>query len=350
MTSVSRSLLLRVVCGALIGGALSGCREAPSAATPPGHTISGSTMGTYYRVSLPALPEGMQKAALQASLGSKLDRIDALMSTYRDDSEVSRFNQSRETAWFPVSIDTATVVTAALDVFAESNGAFDITVAPLVNLWGFGPGDREEKIPDNRQIQDLLETIGSRHLEVRLEPPALRKHKEALQIDLSGIAKGFAVDALATELENLGLRNYLVDIGGEMRAAGHKKNQTPWNIAIERPTANQHGIQTTLPLRDIAIATSGDYRNCFDVDGQRYSHEIDPRNGHPIRHQLVSVTVLDSSCMRADAWATALIVLGPDRGKALAERSGLPVFLIVNAEPDFEEIESSAFAVLPHSP
>jgi thiamine biosynthesis lipoprotein len=307
-------------------------------------------MGTYYRVTLPILPEGMQEGALQASVESQLERIDALMSTYRDDSEISRFNRSRETTWFPVSIDTATVVTAALDVFAESHGAFDITVAPLVDLWGFGPGNGEAKIPGKRQIQDLLETIGSRHLEVRLTPPALRKHREALQIDLSGIAKGFAVDSLATELENLGLRNYLVDIGGEMRAAGHKANQTPWNIAIERPTVNQRGIQTTLPLRDIAIATSGDYRNCFDVDGQRYSHEIDPRNGRPIRHQLVSVTVLDPSCMRADAWATALIVLGPDQGKALAERSGLPVFLIVNADPGFEEIESSAFAALPHSP
>jgi thiamine biosynthesis lipoprotein len=307
-------------------------------------------MGTYYRVILDAQPAGMTEEDVQVVVESPLERVDALMSTYKKDSEVSRFNRSRETDWFPVSRETAIVVAEALRVFEESEGAFDITVGPLVDLWGFGPSKSRDQIPSPEKIAGLLEIIGSRHLQVRLDPPALKKDLGTLQIDLSGIAKGFAVDAIAEELEDLGVTNYLVDVGGEMRAGGEKENGQPWKIAIERPSAGQRSIQSTLALQDRALATSGDYRNFFVVEGRRYSHEIDPRKGQPIQHPLVSVSVLDSSCMRADAWATALIILGPVEGRALAEKAGLPTVLIVRDGADFRSIETSDFTALTHAP
>lgn len=341
MTSAAKFLLLTAVfC------LLAGCRKEPQ--TTQGHSISGSTMGTYFRVTLSEFPNGIPEDTLQATLQARLDRIDARMSTYKPDSEVSRFNRSDSTDWFPVSTETATVVIAALEVFEASNGAFDITVSPLVELWGFGPQESTNQLPAPAEIQELLATLGSHQLHARLDPPALKKDHAELRIDLSAIAKGYAVDSLAASLEELGIPNYLVDIGGEMRAGGQKADHTPWKIAIETPTANQRGIQATLPLHDMAIATSGDYRNYFERDGQRYSHEIDPRTGQPIRHSLVSVSVLDTSCMQADAWATALIVLGPEEGRALAEQAELPAFLIIREGPDFRQIETSAFS--PHLP
>jgi thiamine biosynthesis lipoprotein len=330
---------------ALAGGLLSACREAP--AVPQAPSISGSTMGTYYRVTLASIPSELTEDDLKKTVKSRLDGINALMSTYKPDSEVSQFNRSRDTSWFPVSAETATVVSAALQVFTESDGAFDITVGPLVDLWGFGPAEQSDQLPEPTEIEALVKTTGSRHLHVRLDPPALKKDHEALRIDLSGIAKGYAVDAIADTLDELGLSSYLVDIGGEMRARGHKRDGSPWKIAIESPTAGQRGIQTTLPLRDGAIATSGDYRNYFERDGRRYSHEIDPRTGHPIGHQLVSVSVLDGSCMRADAWATALIILGPKQGKTLAEKAGLPSLLIVKDGDSFREVRTTGSAPFP---
>jgi thiamine biosynthesis lipoprotein len=300
-------------------------------------------MGTYFRVTLAELADEISKHDLHAVVKQDLDRIDGLMSTYKADSEVSRFNRFELTDWFPVSDETATVVNAALEVFDESGGAFDITVAPLVDLWGFGPKESTKQLPDPAEINKLLATLGSRHLHVRLDPPALRKDHATIQIDLSGIAKGYAVDSVAGLLEDLGVTSYLVDIGGEMRACGEKAQQTPWTVAIERPEANQRSIQSTLPLRDMALATSGDYRNYFEQDGQRYSHEIDPRSGQPIRHQLVSASVLDPSCMRADAWATALIILGPEKGKARAEQAGIPAMLIVKDDSGFREVETTGF-------
>ena len=341
MTSAAKFLLLGFGCSLLAG-----CSR--QTRTTQRHTISGSTMGTYFRVTLAELPDGVPEDVLETTLQARLDRIDALMSTYKADSEVSRFNRSDSTAWFPVSAETATVVIAALEVFEDSNGAFDITVGPLVDLWGFGPEESTDQPPTPAEIRELLATLGSHQLHARLDPPALKKDRVDLRIDLSAIAKGYAVDSLADSLEEQGISHYLVDIGGEMRAGGQKADHTPWKIAIENPTANQRGIQTTLPLHDMAIATSGDYRNYFERDGQRYSHEINPRTGQPIHHPLVSVSVLDASCMQADAWATALIVLGPEEGKALAEQAGLPAFLIIKDGSSFRGIETPAFA--PHLP
>ena len=328
---------------------LPGCGDSSTAAHRP-VTLSGSTMGTYYRVTLPSRPATMSGNELHDAIKERLDRINALMSTYLADSEVSRFNDCRDPDWFPVSTETATVVSEALQIFHQSEGAFDITVAPLVNLWGFGPVDSEARIPDPASIEKALAKTGARHLHVRLSPPSLKKDLADLQIDLSGIAKGFAVDSIAELLRSLGIADYLVDIGGEMLASGHKGDNLPWRIAIESPAATGTAIQRVIALEDLAIASSGDYRQYFEVDGHRYSHEIDPATGQPVRHQLVATSVLNNSCMRADAWATALMVMGPLKGPELAERTDLAALFITKQGEAFVETKSSRFRRLSMTP
>jgi thiamine biosynthesis lipoprotein len=304
-------------------------------------------MGTYYRVTAAALPANVSEAELRDTIEARLGEIDARMSTYQSDSEVSRFNRHPGTNWFPVSAETAKVVAESLHISRLSGGAFDITVGPLVNLWGFGPPRAADRgaIPSAGIIADTLRKTGSQHLHVRPSPPAIRKDGGHLQIDLSAIAKGYAVDSLAASLASIGIADYLVDIGGEMRASGHKLDHSPWNIGIERPAVGQRGVHKVLAVSDQAVATSGDYRNFFESEGRRYCHEIDPRTGRPIDHDLISVTVLDPSCMRADAWATALIVLGPQAGLQLVERENLATFFIIRGEDDgtFLEKQSTSF-------
>lgn len=302
-------------------------------------------MGTYYRVTVPLLPEGVDVEDLRGVVEDCLRGIESRMSTYDPNSEISRFNRSQDIGWIPVSDQSVTVVAAALEVFAESDGAFDITVGPLVDLWGFGQEGRAGQVPDAGEIEAALARTGSAEISIRRSPPALKKGRGELQIDLSAIAKGYAVDAVAAELVALGAGEFLVDIGGEMFAAGEKAPGVPWRVAIESPVADRRGIQRRIDLAGGAIATSGDYRNFFESDGERYSHAIDPRSGRPIRHGLALVSVLDPSCMRADAWATALIVLGEERGRELAGRAGIAAFFVSRGDGDgsFTETETSQF-------
>lgn len=321
---------------------LLGCEKPPVPTGAP-LTISGSTMGTYYRVTLASTPVTISEDELRASIELCLDSINTKMSTYLADSEISRFNLSRDTHWFPVSLETATVVSEALEISQQSDGAFDITVGPLVNLWGFGPTiPTAQRIPNPETIINALEKTGSKHLQVRLNPPALKKDLAELQVDLSGIAKGFAVDSVAGVLEKMGQKDYLVDIGGELRAGG-KKEDSPWIVAIERPDPSQRAIQKAMILNDLAIATSGDYRNYFEVEGHRYSHQIDPGTGRPIHHKLVSVSVVDASCMRADAWATAMMILGPQKGAEIARKAKLATLFIVHENGEYIEMKSPQF-------
>jgi thiamine biosynthesis lipoprotein len=343
MTLAGKSPALAVsLC--LCGFVLLGCGESPRSSNDGPVILSGSTMGTYYRVTLAAIPTTLGEGELQASIDTRLGKINTGMSTYLSDSEVSRFNRYTGKDWFPVSADTATVVAEALQIFRQSEGAFDITVGPLVDLWGFGPPEGTRSIPSPESIENTLKKVGSQHLHVRLSPPAIKKSETSdVQIDLSGIAKGFAVDSVADSLEEFGVTDYLVDIGGEMLARGRKKDGSSWTIAIESPIVNERSIHKTIAVSDQAIATSGDYRNYFESDGKRYSHEIDPRTGRSIQHRLVSVTVLAPSCMLADAWATALIVLGPKRGLQSAEGENLAAFFIIKGDEGFLEKKSSAF-------
>jgi len=237
-----------------------------------------------------------------------------------------------------------------LDVLLEARrigelteGAFDVTVGPLVNLWGFGPQMGEDDIPPEAEISAAWERVGFELVELREDPPALRKARGDVLIDLSAIAKGYAVDQIVRLLTDANVLNYLVEIGGELRGEGLNEQGEPWRIAIERPVPGERSVQRIVGLRDAGLATSGDYRNFFEVDGQRYAHVIDPATGRPVIHQLASVTVLADTTMSADGLATGLMVLGPERALALAREQSLAVHLIEIDGDDFRERTSPAF-------
>lgn len=298
--------------------------------------LTGSVMGTHYLIKIVDLPEQLTLVSLDEDVNRLLRDIDAKMSTYREDSELSRFNAAKSTEWISVSDEIVDVVEHALQVSTLSDGAFDITVGPLVNLWGFGPDQRPDRVPSEKQLATAKARIGYQHVHTRRQPPALKKDRDDIYLDLSALAKGYAVDQVADYLENLGVTDYMVEVGGELRLKGRNENGTPWRIAVERPTPGDRDVYSIMQLEDMGVATSGDYRNYFEQDGQRYSHTIDPRIGRPIDHRLASVTVIADSSMHADALATALLVVGPDEGDKLAQQHGIAAYFIVKSSDGFD--------------
>lgn len=339
---IDKRHFLLVSCCAACLAAWAACRG--PVARPPIHTFFGATMGTQYTVRLANPPEQLELAALEERVERTLATVNRQMSTYQADSELSRFNRHAGQDWFPVSADTARVVAAGQKVAQATNGAFDVTVGPLVNLWGFGPGGRASHAPSEAEIAECRQRVGYEHLAVRDDPPALRKARPDLYVDLSAIAKGFAVDQVARLLEQRGIAGYMVEIGGEVRTRGRKPDGSGWRIGIERPDAGVRQIQRVVELADQSLATSGDYRNFFEQQGRRYSHEIDPRTGRALEHTLVSVSVLAADCMTADAWATALLVLGSDLALPTARREGLEVLCILRTPDGFLEQATPGFA------
>jgi thiamine biosynthesis lipoprotein len=305
--------------------------------------IQGQTMGTYYQVKyvLDAEQQGNKQLTAEAvkqEIDNRLEQVNNLMSTFRRDSELSRFNQAEKS--LVVSDAMRNVVKSALMIFAQTDGAYDVTVGPLVNLWGFGPDKRPDKVPAQALIDEKMQVVGSRYLS--LEGNRLTKSIPGLYLDLASIAKGYGVDFIAEYLQQLGISNYLVDIGGELRVQGNKPGKKRWTLAVERPVAGQN-VQRLIHIGDNGIATSGDYRNYFEADGIRYSHTIDPKTGKPITHKLASVTVINKSCMLADGYATAITVLGPQAGLEFAQQHHLPVFMLVKAGNDFKEFYTPEF-------
>lgn len=308
--------------------------------------ITGDTMGTRYRIVLFS-DSGLPKLArIQTEIDARLDEIENQMSTWRPESELSRFNASESLDWFPVSNDTAIVVSEAKRIWKLSDGAFDPTVAPLIKLWHFADDPGELTIPPDEEIEKARASIGFADIEVRLDPPALRKHRAQLQMNLSAIAKGYAVDVISDLLLEREFVNHLVEIGGEMRSRGHKFGRASWTAGIETPDELPRRVHAALTLDQRALATSGDYRNYFEANGQRYSHTIDPSTARPITHQLASVSVLADQCVTADALATAIEVLGPERGMKLAEREGVPVYFILRTESGFRVQVSDSFPLV----
>jgi thiamine biosynthesis lipoprotein len=294
-------------------------------------TITGPTMGTTYSIKVANPPKGIDADVVRGAADEIFDRIDRSMSGYRVDSEISRFNEAASTQWFDVSSDLATVVDAALQVSQQSGGAFDITVGPLVAAWGFGASGEPIDLPSDTRLSELRTHVGYEKLHARLHPPALRKDDPALRVDLNGIAPGYAVDLLAQKLQALALQNFMIDIGGEVRAQGRNARGQLWRIAVERPIDAEPEPYAFVQLDNASVTTSGEYRHYFDRDGKRYSHTIDPRLGRPVSHNLASVVVIGSTSMHTDAWATAFNVLGTAEGHALATRLDMPV-LFIDAE------------------
>lgn len=320
--------------------ALSGC-DRPIAL----ESMHGRTMGTTWAVTVANPPRGFRAETLTQEIEAVLEAVNREMSTYDPGSEISRFNAAPgDGAWISVSPRFAETTARALAFSELSDGAFDPTVAPLVNLWGFGPEATAADLPSDAEIDSALAEIGYGAIQVRAPEQGAALAKTApRRLDLSAIAKGAGVDAVADYLLSQGITNALVDIGGELRALGQKDGQG-WRIAIETPTKGERGVQSVIALSDRAIATSGDYRNYREIDGVSYSHTIDPKTGRPVTHGLASVSVIDASCALADGWATTLLVLGPERGFALAEARGLAAVFIERDGLAFRVRETAQWA------
>ena len=299
-------------------------------------SFSGPTMGTAYKVSVAARASEKDwppdVSEVQREVASRLEEINGLMSTYDSESELSRFNRSESTDWFSVSSETALVVSCAMEIAERTNGAFDPTVGPLVNLWGFGPTKDRDELPTEEAITLALEQTGYEQLAVRRDPPALRKVNPQIYVDLSAIAKGYAVDQISDLLTSKGIPSAMVDIGGEVRTTGTKPGEQPWRIAIEKPESPEDPFQGILEITNSSLATSGDYQNFFVKDGRRYSHTIDPQTGRPVQHRLAVVSVQADTCMEADALATALLVMGPERGYDWCEQHGVAALFQLREE------------------
>jgi len=317
---------------------LAGCQRQPELVQ-----LAGDTMGTSWHVSYISDLPGVTNEQVRQGIEAQLDQVNRAMSTYMNDSEISRFNELAPHSWFGSSPEFFTVLSAALDIGQKSDGAYDVTVMPLVNLWGFGPKGITNTAPDARDIAKLLEQVGQNHLRLEGEDLRVMKLRE-LSLDFSSLAKGYGVDRVAQWLSAQGIHRFMVEVGGEMRLSGLSGRNDPWRIAIEQPDSNERSMAVTISLSDVAVATSGDYRNYFEADGHRYSHIIDPRTGSPVAHDLVSVTVVHTSCMIADAWATALTVLGAERATAVAQEQGLAVYFIRRVGDEFVHSHTPLFA------
>ncbi|OZB05898.1 MAG: FAD:protein FMN transferase ApbE [Idiomarina sp. 34-48-12] len=304
-------------------------------------SVSGETMGTTYHIRYVTANPNHSPERVKERVDAVLEQVNSQMSTYDPNSELSLFNQRKTTEPVVVSRSLETVVRRALEVAEETHGLLDVTVGPLVNLWGFGPLGRPDQVPSEQQLQEVRDQIGYQYLTV--ENHQLTKAIPDLYVDLSTIAKGYGVDRVAILLEQMEIKNYLVEIGGEMRMRGMKPGEQPWRIAVEQPVSLERAVQRIIEPGNNAVATSGDYRNYFEEDGVRYSHIIDPRTGYPIQHNLVSVTVITETCMDADAYATALTVMGAEEALAFANQKGLAVLLVTRENDQFKEYTSTAF-------
>lgn len=294
-------------------------------------------MGTTYSITVVA--DQLPPDDLSQQIDRLLSKVDRSMSTYKDESEISRFNRLSVGQTQKISSEFAEVIRISQKIWHQSNGAFDPTIGPLVDLWGFGPVDREGQVPSSESIEQVLSNVGFES--IVLEDLTLSK-LAPVALDVSAVAKGYAVDLVANHLEMLALPDYLVEIGGEIRVSGTNPDGQPWRIALEQPQLFA-AVDRVIEISDSAIATSGDYRNYFEKDGVRYSHTIDPRTGMPIRHKLASVSVIAESCAEADAWATALSVMGAVESKKLANQLGLAVYMLVREDDQFVAQHSDKF-------
>jgi len=332
--------------GAFGGAGLAGCSDARR-----GLQLSGQTMGTTYRLRLagPA-PSASRLELLHAAVQSALDEVDHRLSLYRGGSDLQRFNAHASSTPLALSPHLHDVLLYGQKVARLTDGAFDMSVAPLVDAWGFGPSRGAASTPQP-PAPELLRAgraaLGHDGLQLLDGQRAAVKHRAGYQADLGGIAKGYGVDRAALALQALGVEDFMLEVGGEVRTLGRNDRGQPWQIGVEQPDAMPQRARLVLPLSGRAMATSGDYRQFFEHAGRRYSHEIDPARGEPIANGLASVTVVADDCMAADALATGLIVLGPQRGMALARREGIAAhFILRNAQSGFSDASSPAMAAL----
>ncbi len=305
--------------------------------------LTGTALGTTFKIAVVDAPDTLDKAALETDVVASLEAVDSLASTWRDDSELSRLNANPSIDWMLVTPELCDMLDRALGVSETTDGAFDLTVGPLVNLWGFGPVGRVSSPPADDAVEAALAAVGHDKIVADCEAKLVRKDVPELYIDLSGWAKGHAVDQIAVLLDQAGLRNYLVEVGGEIRVKGHNSEGLGWAVAVEAPSTSARAPHSVVRVSDTSVATSGDYRNYFEYDGSQYSHTIDPRTGRPVTHNLAAVTVIHPSAAYADAMATALLVLGPEAGPQRAEDLGIAAYFLVRDTTGIREIKTTDF-------
>ncbi len=305
--------------------------------------LTGSALGTTFKIAIVDAPETLDGEALKANVVASLATIDSLASTWREDSELSALNANPSIDWILVSAELCDMLDDALRVSDITDGAFDVTVGPLVNLWGFGPDGPVSEPPADDAIATALAAVGHEKIVADCEARLVRKDVAELYVDLSGWAKGHAVDLLAELLDQSGLQNYLVEVGGEIRVKGHNSERLGWAVAVEAPSTSERVPQAVVRITDTSVATSGDYRNYFEYDGSKFSHTIDARTGRPVTHKLAAVTVINPSAAYADAMATALLGLGPEAGPERAEELELAAYFLIREASEIREITTTAF-------
>ena len=311
---------------------------------PVTHTLDGYAFGSTWSVRFVGDPS-VDREALRVVLEAELRNLDNALTSYRADGGLAKLNAAPVGEWHPVPVHLARVIRFGIALNAESGSAFDMTVKPLMTLWGFG-GDAPGSIPPAAEaLEKARARLGSDRIDVSADDREIRKRVE-VEIDVNGIAPGYIADVLSDTLSARGIKDHLVEIGGELRTRGHRPDGSLWHLGVERPVPERGEIERVIAVTDAGVATSGDYRHFVEIDGKRYSHTIDPSTGRPIDHPLASVTVVASDALSADGYSTTLMVLGPEKGMAWAAARGLPCFMIVRTASGFEEHYNAPFAAL----
>lgn len=319
----------------MLVGVLSGCGNGDSL-----ERFDGPAMGSRYSIQYVRHSYTLAPKAVQAEVENILAEVDRQFSTYRSDSDVERFNDLPANRCQKMPAPILKLIRVAQLLSEQSEGSYDLTVEPLLNLWGFGPQAREEKVPTAQSLAEVRQRVGYQHL--RIDRDQLCKDA-AVEVDFNSIAAGYAVDTIAEKLEAMGIRSYLVEVTGELKAAGKKHDGSPWRIALEEPRDDQQVAERVIVVDGYGVSTSGDYRNYFEQDGRRYSHTFDARTGAPVSHTLASVTVINPSALMADGLSTLLLILGPERGWDYAEKHDIGAFFVIRADTGFVTRTNQAF-------
>ncbi|MAI34160.1 MAG: thiamine biosynthesis protein ApbE [Rhodopirellula sp.] len=331
--------LRRVLLVGFLALALGGCNQPPSLIK-----LSGPAQGTTWHVTFwqPGSPDG---EAIRQDVVAELARVDALMSNYRSDSVIERFNRAGASEVLEVGPEIVNLIAKAREVTKASRGCYDLTIKPVFDLWGFS--GQQVSVPSETELRNQLQIVGIDHVVAR-SGNTLAKSVRDLQVDLSSIAQGYTVKKMADVLESAGIEHYLVELGGELKSRGHKLGGEPWRVAIERPTPEERSIHKVITIRSdtpLSVMISGTYRHYFDDQGQRHSHVLDARTGWPVSHSTVSVTVIDQDPTRADAWSTALLCLGAREGTAVADQHDIAALFIEKKNNQLSETTTEAWHV-----
>ncbi|MCW2291844.1 thiamine biosynthesis lipoprotein [Pseudomonas sp. BIGb0408] len=336
---IPRAAILQPALVTALAVALAGCGFSERV-----EEFGGPAQGSTYSVKYVSTASAPDKAALKAEVEAIFSEVDEQMSTYRDDSLIEQFNRAPAGTCMPMPEGVLTLVQTGDELHRDSGGAFDLTLEPLLDLWGFGPrGNGERQVPDGEALKEVRGRIGQQHLHI--EGDRLCKDLD-LQVDFNSIAAGYTVDRIIERLVERGVRSYLVEATGELKAVGRKPDGQPWRIALEAPRDDQRTIQRVIELDGYGISTSGDYRNYFEEQGVRYSHTLDPQTAAPIQHTLAAVTVAAPSTLMADGLSTVLLVLGPEKGYAYAEREGIAAFFVTREGDGFVTRSTATFEQL----